>query len=138
MKRSILVLVIFSAAMAGFALGKQEKMEAATAPAEFATEALSPDQLAEIMAQEDKNTILIDVRTSEEYNSGAIPAAINIPYDVIQDNLPTQDRNARIIVYCRSGSRSRIAKQKLDALGFRYVNNFGGVYNWQGELVVRE
>ena len=57
----------------------------------------------------------MDVRTAEEYNSGAIPSAINIPYDVIADNLPTEDRSARIILYCRSGSRSSLAMPEPEA-----------------------
>jgi phage shock protein E len=77
------------------------------------------------------------VRTAEEYRAGAIPSAINIPYDVIQDNLPTQDRSARIVVYCRTGNRSGRAKATLEALGFQNVNNFGPVTNWKGKLVVR-
>jgi phage shock protein E len=56
---------------------------------------------------------------------------------VIQDNLPTQDRQARIVVYCRSGNRSGRAKATLEALGFRNVNNFGAVGNWGDKLIVR-
>ena len=101
----------------------------------FAAEPLSSDQLAELIAQADPNTYLIDVRTAEEFKSGAIPTAINIPYDVIENNLPTQDRSARIVVYCHTGHRASIAKAKLEALGFTEVNNFGGISNWNGELV---
>ena len=101
----------------------------------FATRRLSSDELAALLGQ--PNLYLIDVRTAEEYRAGAIPSAVNIPYDVIQDNLPTQDRNARVVVYCRSGNRSGKAKATLEALGFRNVNNFGPVTNWKGKLVVR-
>jgi phage shock protein E len=101
----------------------------------FASEHLSSAQLAGLIAQADPNTYLIDVRTPEEFKSGAIPTAINIPYDVIEKNLPTQDRSARIVVYCRTGHRASIAKAKLEALGFTQVNNFGGVDNWKGKLI---
>ncbi len=101
----------------------------------FAAEPLSSAQLAQLIAQADPNTYLIDVRTAEEFKSGAIPTAINIPYDVIENNLPTQDRRARIVVYCRSGHRASIAKAKLEALGFTQVNNFGAIDNWDGKLV---
>jgi len=103
----------------------------------FATEPLSSEQLAGLIARTDPHTYLIDVRTPAEFKSGAIPTAINIPYDVIENNLPTQDRSARIVVYCRTGNRSAIAKAKLEALGFTQVNNFGGIDNWEGKLVRR-
>jgi rhodanese-related sulfurtransferase len=96
---------------------------------------LSSDDLSGLIGQPD--LYLIDVRTAGEYRAGAIPSALNIPYDVIQDNLPTQDRNARIVVYCRSGNRSSVAKAKLEELGFRNVNNFGAYTNWRDQLIVR-
>jgi rhodanese-related sulfurtransferase len=102
---------------------------------DFAARRFSSDELAGLLGQ--PGLYLVDVRTAEEYRAGAIPSALNIPYDVIQDNLPTQDRSARIVVYCRTGNRSGRAKATLEALGFRNVNNFGAVTNWKGQLVVR-
>ncbi len=96
---------------------------------------LSSEALAQIIAQKDPRTFLVDVRTAEEFRAGAIPSAINIPYDVIQDNLPTTDRSARIIVYCRSGNRSGVAARTLASLGFTNVLDFGGIGRWTGELV---
>jgi len=101
----------------------------------FASRTLSSQDLASLIGQPD--FYLVDVRTAEEYRAGAIPTAVNIPYDVIANNLPTQDREVRIVVYCRSGNRSGKAKATLDSLGFRNVNNFGPVTNWTGELVRR-
>jgi rhodanese-related sulfurtransferase len=121
-----------------FASGRNEPVaQAASAPAAI-EEPLSSDKLAEIIAAGDPNTYLVDVRTEGEYNAGAIPSAINIPFDVIAENLPTEDRSARIIVYCRSGNRSGIAADTLESLGFTDVMDFGGVSNWMGELEVRE
>nr|MQY76651.1 rhodanese-like domain-containing protein [Spirochaeta sp.] len=77
------------------------------------------------------------VRTTREYRSGAIPTAINIAYDLLENNLPTEDRTQKIIVYCRSGRRSSIARRTLEKLGFDQVYDFGAVRNWQGELLVR-
>jgi phage shock protein E len=88
----------------------------------------------EKLIEEGKDYLLIDVRTEEEYNSGFIPTAINIPYDVIAENLPTEDKSALIILYCRSGRRSGIAKETLEGLGFTNVINFGAVENWKKEL----
>ena len=118
--------------------GGQNERVAQTAGAPVAAEeALSSEKLAEIIASADPDTYLVDVRTEAEYNAGAIPTAINIPFDVIADNLPTEDRSARIIVYCRSGNRSGIAEDTLEELGFTNVMDFGGVGNWKGQLEVR-
>jgi phage shock protein E len=131
-----LTLGLLLASAAAFAVGEVSPA-IAQAPAQdgFAARRLGSEDLAALIGKQ--NLYLIDVRTAEEYRAGAIPSALNIPYDVIQDNLPTQDRNARIVVYCRSGNRSGKAKATLEALGFRNVNDFGAVTNWKGQLVVR-
>ncbi len=71
----------------------------------------------------------IDVRTAEEYAVGHVSEAINIPYDQIAARIPevTDDRDALIYLYCRSGRRSGIAKDSLDRLGYRNVVNIGGL-----------
>lgn len=83
------------------------------------------------------NFILLDVRTLDEYNAGHIPAAVLLPYDEIAQKaeklLPEKD--AEIIVYCRSGRRSAIAADELRKLGYTEVKDFGGISRWQGELV---
>ena len=137
MKTAILLSLLLTAA-AAFAGGSGEPAPMiAQAPAQdnFASRRLSSEDLAGLLGQ--PNLYLIDVRTAGEYRAGAIPSALNIPYDVIQDNLPTQDRNARIVVYCRSGNRSSVAKARLEELGFQNVNNFGAYTNWKGQLIVR-
>ena len=139
MKVIIIILVMLTASgTLIYAGGRNERVaQAASAPAAV-DEPLSSEKLAEIIAAQDPNTYLVDVRTEGEYKAGAIPSAINIPFDVIADNLPTEDRSARIIVYCRSGNRSGVAADTLDDLGFTNVLDFGGVSNWRGELEVRE
>jgi phage shock protein E len=101
---------------------------------DFASRTLSSEELAAIVAEKDPNTYLVDVRTPGEFESGAIPGAINIPYTEIGAAPPTDDRSARIIVYCRSGNRSGAAKSTLVQLGYTNVNDFGGIYRWEGEL----
>jgi len=138
MKIAIIFSLVLWAAVSLYAQKKEEPLkEPQLTGSVFAAESLSSAQLAQLIARADPNTYLIDVRTAEEFKSGAIPTALNIPYDVIENNLPTQDRSARIVVYCRSGHRASIAKAKLEALGFTEVNNFGGIDNWQGKLVRR-
>ncbi len=99
---------------------------------------LSPAELAEIVAQDSGEFILIDVRTPPEYRAGAIPSAINIAYDLLANTLPTEDRTQKLIVYCRSGRRSSIARRTLEELGFDQVYDFGAIGKWHGELLVRE
>jgi rhodanese-related sulfurtransferase len=79
---------------------------------------------------------LYDVRTDEEYVGGHIPGSFNIPYDVIGDEIQIEDKDATIVVYCRTGNRSGQAKKTLEALGYTNVTNFGGVNNWQGDLIL--
>lgn len=83
------------------------------------------------------NYILLDVRTKEEYESGYIKGAINLPNEEIGDReialLP--DKNAKIFVYCRSGNRSKQAAEKLVKLGYTDIINIGGIQTWQGEII---
>jgi phage shock protein E len=133
----VLVILVVSGTLI-YSSGQGDKVVQTTNAPTAAEEPLSSERLAEIIAAADPNTYLVDVRTEAEYNAGAIPTAINIPFDVIADNLPTEDRSARIIVYCRSGNRSGIAQDTLEGLGFTDVRNFGAVSNWNGELEVRQ
>ena len=81
--------------------------------------------------------IILDVRTSEEFREKHIPEAINIPNESIGTEeipeLPQKDQ--LILVYCRSGNRSKQASQKLAALGYTNIVEFGGINDWPGETV---
>ncbi len=80
--------------------------------------------------------VLLDVRTQEEFNNGHIPGALLLPYDEIDQKaaqlLPEKEKE--IIIYCRSGRRSAIAKDSLEALGYTNVKDFGGMNRWQGKV----
>ena len=78
--------------------------------------------------------ILLDVRTTEEFAQGHIPGAICIPNETIGTEEISQlpDKDATILVYCRSGNRSRQASQKLADLGYTNVLEFGGINTWTG------
>ena len=91
-------------------------------------------ELQKLITEKHEDYILVDVRSKREYESGYIPTAINIPYREIGRNLPTEDRSAKIILYCRSGRRSGIANDTLAQLGFSEVIDFGGITRWKGEL----
>ncbi|MCB0351984.1 MAG: rhodanese-like domain-containing protein [Bdellovibrionales bacterium] len=77
----------------------------------------------------DSGALVIDVRTPQEFESGHAKEAINVPYDEIVDNprMLQESKDRAIIVYCRSGRRSSIAKSTLESLGFRNILNAGGV-----------
>ena len=89
------------------------------------------------LMEEQENYIILDVRTQEEYAAGHIPGAICIPNETIGDGeipeLP--DREQLILVYCRSGNRSKQASEKLTKLGYTNIIEFGGIIDWPGEVV---
>ena len=91
--------------------------------------------LEKLISEKAAPYILVDVRTPEEFESGAIPTAVNIPYDSIVDKAPTQDKGALVIVYCRSGSRSSMAASMLKRAGYTNVVDFGGISKWKGQVV---
>ena len=80
----------------------------------------------------EKEVTVVDVRTKSEYEKGHIKDAILIPNETIDSAPPTQlpDKNAIILVYCRSGRRSREAAEKLIKLGYKNVYDFGGINDW--------
>ena len=94
------------------------------------------DEAAELMEKEN-GYVLLDVRTKEEYESGHIPHSINLPLGDIGSSsisiLP--DKSHMILVYCRSGNRSRQASEKLVKLGYTSVVEIGGINSWKGEIV---
>ena len=80
------------------------------------------------------DVVLYDVRTPEEYAEGHIPGAVNIPYDVIGSKIPVKEKDAAIVVYCRSGNRSGQARRTLEGLGYTNIADFGAIGKWSGEL----
>ena len=85
----------------------------------------------------EEGCIILDVRTREEYDQGHIPGAILIPDTEIEakaaDLLP--DKDQLILVYCRSGRRSKLAAQSLADLGYTNIREFGGILDWPYEVV---
>ena len=91
---------------------------------------------AKVMMAEQENYILLDVRTQEEYQNGHIPGAICVPNEEIGSTEPEElpDKEQLILVYCRSGNRSKQAAEKLAKLGYRNIVEFGGINDWDGEI----
>lgn len=84
----------------------------------------------------DEGYILLDVRRADEFASGHIPGAVNLPNEQIgNDEIPSlPDKNQAIYIYCRSGHRSKQAADKLLALGYTNLVEFGGILDYTGEL----
>lgn len=80
--------------------------------------------------------IVLDVRTQQEFADGHIPGAICVPVETIGSNPPSElpDKDATILVYCRSGNRSKQAAEKLVALGYTDIREFGGINSWPYEI----
>ena len=90
---------------------------------------------AKQMMEQDGTQIIVDVRTQEEYNSGHIPGAICIPNESIETEQPEElpDLDQIILIYCRSGNRSKQAAQKLFNMGYTNIYE-----DWTGEVVTKE
>jgi rhodanese-related sulfurtransferase len=96
---------------------------------------ISMDEATEIMKKE-SGYIILDVRRPDEFAEGHIPGAINIPNETIgtEELKKLPDKAQLILVYCRSGRRSKEASEKLVKLGYTNVVEFGGILDWKGEL----
>ena len=97
---------------------------------------ITMDEAVTIM-QEKTGYIILDVRTPQEFSDKHIPGAINIPNEAIgtEEISGLPDKDQLILVYCRSGNRSKQAAKKLAALGYTNVVEFGGIIDWPGETV---
>ena len=92
---------------------------------------------AKALMDSESGYILIDARTQEEYDEGHIPGAILIPEYEIADRAEKElpDKDQLILVYCRSGRRSKIAAEELVKLGYTNIKEFGGIIDWEYEIV---
>ena len=92
---------------------------------------------AAAMMEEESDYIILDVRTQEEYETAHIPGAICIPNETIgtEDIPELPDKAQLILVYCRSGNRSKQASEKLAKQGYTNIVEFGGINSWTGETV---
>lgn len=126
MKRRLFLPVLSLALAALFLYGCVAKPEAPS------FEKISAEEAHTMMA-ESNDFILVDVRTDAEYNEAHIEGALLFPNESIDEAAAAQalpDKDARIIVYCRSGRRSAEAAGKLAALGYTGVYDMGGIIDW--------
>jgi len=102
-----------------------------TVTATIQSQNISPDTYVSTFNQESSDHILIDVRTPEEFASGHIAGAVNIPVQQLEQRLSEVPDDKEIVVYCRSGNRSATASQILANSGYSDVYDMGGIIAWQ-------
>ena len=96
---------------------------------------ITAEEAKEIMDSQE-GYVILDVREQDEYDAGHIPGAILIPYTQIEDKADEMlpDKDQQILVYCRSGRRSKIAAEALVELGYTNIKEFGGIIDWPYEV----
>ena len=146
MKKNIIIAIVIIAVLIciGFFIYKTNKTNKTTTSNSAANTSasktneirhVSMDDIVKIM-EENKDYVIVDVRTPDEYKEGHIPNAINIPNETINETVynKLKDKDQLILIYCRSGSRSRQAAYKMQKLGYTNLVDFGGIINWKGKI----
>ena len=120
------IIVLFLLGMIIFGGCKKKEEEAVSSYTH-----ISQEEAKRVMDEED-DIVILDVRTKEEYDGGHIRDAICIPNETIDEKVSEilKDKNQKILVYCRSGRRSVQAAEKLVALGYTKIYEFGGIIDW--------
>ena len=97
---------------------------------------ISQDEAMQIM-QDETGYLIVDVRRPDEFAAGHIEGAINVPNEAIEDEMPAElpDKDQLLLVYCRTGRRSKEASEKLAKIGYTNVYEFGGITTWEGTIV---
>ena len=131
MKKVIIILIILVVIIGGVIMLNKNTEKETTNQIQY----VSMDEITTIM-QENTNYIILDARTIEEYNQGHIRNAICIPNETIDETVAEQlpNKDQLILIYCRSGNRSKQAALKLQQLGYTNLVEFGGIIDWDGEI----
>ena len=132
---TVTVIILTAAVLAG-CIQKTNKEQTEATQVNIGTYyQISQDEAKRIM-DEESDYIIVDAREQSEYDEGHIKGAIVIPYTEIEQKaeelLP--NKSQLILVYCRSGRRSKIAAQSLANMGYKNVKEFGGIIDWQYEI----
>lgn len=101
------------------------------APADSAYQQISQERAKEMM--DTQQVLVLDVREQAEYDSGHIPGALLLPVGTIEEDIAAAvipEKDTVVLVYCRSGNRSKTAAAALAALGYSHVYEFGGINTW--------
>ena len=144
MKKSYYILVLVVVCIFFCACGQnrtdrpnvvEQSTESEGSEQEMTYEQISMEEAKQLMADEE-GYVIVDARTIEEYANGHILDAICIPNESIGEEMPEKlpNKEQLILVYCRSGNRSKQASQKLAKLGYTNVKEFGGIMDWDGDI----
>ena len=97
---------------------------------------ISQDEAMQMM-QDETDYLIVDVRRPDEFAEAHIAGAINVPNEGITDEMPEElpDTDQILLIYCRTGNRSKEASRKLADIGYTKVYEFGGIETWKGEIV---
>ena len=100
---------------------------------------ISQDEAMKIM-EEESGFLIVDVRRPDEFAEGHIEGAINVPNEGITDEMPEElpDKDQLLLIYCRTGRRSKEASEKLAKIGYTNVYEFGGISTWTGTIVTED
>ena len=100
---------------------------------------ISQDEAMKIM-DEESGYLIVDVRRPDEFAEGHIEGAINVPNEGIAEEMPEElpDKDQLLLIYCRTGRRSKEASEKLAKIGYKNVYEFGGINTWTGTVVTED
>ena len=135
MKRCAVILLLCLLALTACAAQPQGTVEDKETEKEMVCLNITAEEAKEIMDTQE-GYIILDVRTREEYEVGHIPGAILIPNDELEEKAAQMlpDKDQLILVYCRSGRRSKLAAEVLTELGYTNIREFGGIIDWPYEV----
>ena len=132
---TVTVIILTAAVLAG-CIQKTNKEQTEATQVNIGTYYQITQEEAKRIMDEESDYIIVDAREQSEYDEGHIKGAIVIPYTEIEQKaeelLP--NKTQLILVYCRSGRRSKIAAQSLANMGYKNVKEFGGIIDWQYEI----
>ena len=136
MKKALSILTILILLLTAGCGASEQSTESA---AESTYRQISQDEAMKMMARDDGH-VVVDVRRQDEYDTGHIPDAILIPNESIGCDPPEAlpDYDQIILIYCRTGNRSKQAAEKLAAMGYTNIYEFGGINTWTGDIVTNE
>ena len=138
MKKGYLAVIIMATALFMIGCSRGQIMDGDGMINEYTYSQISQDEAKKMMAED--GVIIVDVRRADEFAEGHIPDAINIANESIDGSPPEElpDKEQKILIYCRSGRRSKEAAEKLAAMGYTNIYEFGGIIDWTGDIVKDE
>ena len=136
MRRIILTLILPVLALSLCACAVTDDKEGKDMSGAISYEQISQEEAKRIMDSE-AGYVIVDARTESEYAEGHIPGAILMPEYEVAERAESliEDKSTLILVYCRSGRRSKIAAEELVKLGYTNVKEFGGIIDWKYSIV---